>query len=65
MDFPRTALALRILEMLANGHVIPFYDAVQLRNWAVRPQDAILSLKEIADGILRQEGNPNARAATQ
>jgi len=64
MDSPRGELARRILEMLTHGHTIPFQVAIQLRNWAVSPQDAMLPLEEIAHRILRQE-NPNASAAEQ
>jgi hypothetical protein len=42
------------------GYSVPFADAVQLRNWAVRPKDTVLPLGEIARGILDQEENPNA-----
>jgi hypothetical protein len=34
-------------------------DAIQLRNWAVSPKDAMLSLEEIACRILNEE-NSNA-----
>jgi hypothetical protein len=63
MDSARARLAQRILEMLAQGYAVPFNDAIQLRNWAVRPEDALLPLAEIARGILDQEGNPNAKVA--
>jgi hypothetical protein len=48
----RTELARRVLEALAQGYPIPFNDAIQLRNWAERPEDALLTLAEIAARIL-------------
>jgi hypothetical protein len=51
----RAELARRVLEMLADGHPVPTQDAIQLRNWATSPQDAMLSLEEIARRILNQE----------
>jgi hypothetical protein len=53
----RAELARQILEMLAKGDLVPFHDALQLRNWAVRPEDAMLTLSEIAVAILDQEEN--------
>ena len=58
MNSDRAELARRILSILAKGDSVPFRDAIQLRNWAIRPEEAMLSLEEIADGILKQE-NPN------
>jgi len=49
--------------MLAKGDPVPFHDAIKLRNWAVREEDAMLSLAEIAVAILDQEDNRNADAA--
>jgi hypothetical protein len=63
MGFARAELARRVLETLAQGNSVPFQDAIQLRSWAVHPQDAMLSLAEIARGILDQEENRNADAA--
>jgi len=63
MDSERAKLARRILEELAGGNSVSFYDAIQLRNWAVRPEDSMLSLVEIARRILNQEENRNADAA--
>jgi hypothetical protein len=65
MDSRRTALAWRILEMISHGHTIPFDDAIQLRNWAITPEDAMLPLEEIARAILGETKNPNAKAAEQ
>jgi hypothetical protein len=56
----RAELARRVLETLAQGFVVSFNDAIQLRNWAVRPEDVLLPLVEIARGILGQEGKPSA-----
>ena len=61
MDSARAELARRILETLARGNPVPLNDAIQLRNWAVRPEDSLLPLAEIACCIL--EENPNANAA--
>jgi hypothetical protein len=63
MGSDRAKLARRILEDLAKGNSVSFHDAIQLRNWAVRPEDALLTLAEIAEGILDQEENRNADAA--
>jgi hypothetical protein len=51
----RAELARRVLETLAQGGVVPFNEAIQLRNCAVRIEDITLSLIEIAHGILDQE----------
>jgi hypothetical protein len=58
MGSARAELARRVVDILAKGDCVPFRDAIQLRNWAIRPEDAMLSLEEIAHGILKQE-NPN------
>ena len=63
MDSARAELARRILVMLAKGDPVPFHDAIQLRNWAVREEDAMLSLAEIAVAILDQEDNRKADVA--
>ena len=55
MDSARAELARRVLDTLAKGDIVPFHDAIQLRNWAVRSEDAMLSLAEIAQRILDQE----------
>jgi hypothetical protein len=59
---PRVAYGLcdserQLLEMLTHGQPVPPHDAFQLRNWAVHPEDAALSLEEIACRILAHEGN--------
>jgi hypothetical protein len=62
MDLARAELALRILGILAKGDPVPVGDAIQLRNWAVRPQDVTLPLDEIAHGILKQETRMSQRS---
>jgi|HubBroStandDraft_5_1064220.scaffolds.fasta_scaffold267488_1 hypothetical protein len=49
---PRVELARRILETLALGHCVSTLDAFQLRYWALRPEDSMLTLEEIAIRIL-------------
>jgi hypothetical protein len=61
----KAELARRVLENLAQGHPVPTHDALQLRNWAVLPEDAMLPLEEIALRVLNQEENRNAKAARQ
>ena len=56
MDSDRAELARRILDVLAKGDSVSFHDPIQLRNWAVRPEDALLPLEDIAHRILEQEG---------
>ena len=63
MGSVRAELARHVLEMLAHGHPVPILDAFQLRNWAGRLEDIMLSLEEVAHRILTQEENPNARGA--
>ena len=60
MGSVRAELARHVLEMLAHGHPVPIHDASQLRNWAGRLEDFMLSLEEVAHRILNQEENPNA-----
>jgi hypothetical protein len=52
---PKVELVSRILETLARGHHVSVLDAMQLRNWAVRPEDAMLPLGEIALRILADQ----------
>lgn len=52
---PRVELARRVLEAIAKGHHIPTLDAFQLRNWALRPEDCMLPLAEIAIRILEDD----------
>ena len=48
-------LTLRVLRLLENGQSVPTDDALQLRNWAPAPDDALLPLKELAHRILSHE----------
>jgi hypothetical protein len=59
MGSARGELARRVLEMLAHGQPVPVHDAVQLRNWAVSPEDAARPLDEIARHIVNQEEEQN------
>jgi hypothetical protein len=54
MDSARAELARRVLESLAAGYSVPLHDALQLRSWAVGPEDALLPLELIARKILAQ-----------
>jgi hypothetical protein len=56
----RAELARRILENLAQGDFVSTGDALQLRNWAVRPEDSLLTLDEIAHRILDHDEAPKA-----
>ena len=60
----KAELARRVLENLAQGHLVPTHDALQLRNWAVRPEDVVLTLEELAHRILDQDGDPKATAGS-
>ena len=53
----RAELARRVLRMLASGDPVPALDALQLRTWALTPEDAMLSLESIALLILGEEEN--------
>jgi hypothetical protein len=59
----RAALARLVLQMVKEGHPVPTAFAMQLRNWAVRSEDAMLSLEVIANRILSWEESPNAKTA--
>ena len=59
----RAELARRVLQILTQGQSVPTQDAVQLRNWSVHPDDALLSVEEIAHRILKEEGNPDENTA--
>ena len=56
--FRKGRIGTELLEMLARGYSVPFNDAIQLRNWAVRREDCLLPLAEIARGILDREEDP-------
>lgn len=46
--------------MLSEGRSVPPDDAFRLRTWALTPEDAMLSLEEIALRIISQEPEPQA-----
>jgi hypothetical protein len=58
----RAKLARRVLQMLSSGDLVPALDALQLRTWALTPEDAIPSLEAIALLILNEEDNPALRS---
>jgi hypothetical protein len=62
MPSPQAELARRVLQTLAEGKPVPTHEAFQLRNWASNPQEALLSLEEIAWRILSREGTKNGNA---
>jgi hypothetical protein len=43
--------------MLCDGQPIPSQEALELRYWAVDPEDAMLPLEELARRILIREEN--------
>jgi hypothetical protein len=65
MESDRKALARQILQLLTHGEHVPEHDAMRLRNWAVHPDDAMLSLEEIAYRILTHEESSDVKAAEQ
>jgi len=48
----RSELARIILQMLKDGQPVAAQDALQLRNWAVGSEDALLPLVDITNNIL-------------
>ena len=52
----QTELARSVLQMHMAGHAVPTHRAIQLRNWAVCPEDSVLPLEEIARRILGRVG---------
>jgi hypothetical protein len=60
MPAARANLARQILQALSEGQPVSTDDALQLRNWAVQPDDALLTLEEIARRILIHEENRDA-----
>ncbi len=58
MPSARAELARLVLRMTKDGQPVSMDYAFKLRDWAVSPDDALLSLAEIANGILREEENP-------
>ena len=61
MDSARIQIARRALETLAQGDSVSFDEAIQLRNWAVRPEDSLLPLAEIARAILDRLEHSNVK----
>jgi hypothetical protein len=59
----RVELARLVLEVLQDGRLVSVEDALQLRNWAVTSEDAMLPLEQIALRILQEEENQNQRSA--
>jgi hypothetical protein len=55
----RIELARNVLQAISEGRPVATLDALQIRNWAVNPDDAMLSLEEIATRILREEAFPS------
>jgi hypothetical protein len=64
-NYTRDELARQVLDLLAHCQHVPERDALQLRSWAVKPDEAMLSLQEIAYRILKHEDHSSARAAKQ
>jgi hypothetical protein len=65
MSSARAQLARAVLQTLSEGRTVPLQEAIQLRNWAVDPRDAMLPLEEIARHILIREENQKANTAKQ
>jgi hypothetical protein len=59
----RTELAGRVLQILRDGGLVTTEEALQLRNWAVTQEDALLSLEEIASRILREDRGKESQSA--
>jgi hypothetical protein len=51
----KAKLARALLENIAQGRLRSVDDAIQVRDWAVCPEDSLLSLEEIAQRILDPE----------
>jgi hypothetical protein len=51
----RATLAQRLLRILEHGQSVSSTHALQLRNWAISHDDAVLPLEELAHLILSQE----------
>jgi hypothetical protein len=54
-DSARVELAKRVLKTLSEGGSVSFSDAILLRNWAARPEEAWQPLGDIARGVLDEE----------
>jgi hypothetical protein len=63
IEFAKAELARHVLGRIRRGETLAPGEAIQLRNWAIRPGDAMLSLEEIACGILKLEERLIANAA--
>jgi hypothetical protein len=61
----RAEMARLVLQMLKDGHSVPTHDALQLRNWAVRPKMLRSHWKEIGRRILSWEENSKAKTPEQ
>jgi hypothetical protein len=59
----RAEFAKFVLQILMKGQRVPIDDALQLRNWALTSEDALLPLEELALLILQEEENQNQRSA--
>jgi hypothetical protein len=57
----RVELARRVLETLILGDRVSTSDALQLRNWALSPEDSMLPLEEIAIRILNDDKRQRAK----
>jgi hypothetical protein len=57
----RAQLARLVLQMLALGESVSTHDALQLRSWALTPEDAMLPLELIALHILSEETESHAQ----
>jgi len=53
----RRELARLVLQVLSCGDNVATQDALQLRNWAARPEDSMLPLEELAGRILSHDEN--------
>jgi len=63
MPSEKVMLAQRVLKALDEGETVVVADALQLRNWAGTPEDALLPLREIAERILSSSQDQKKRAA--
>ena len=59
----RTELARLVLQIPGEGQRVSVDDALQLRNWAVTPENALLPFEQTALRILREEENQNQSSA--
>ena len=59
----RAELARRVLEDLAHGNLVSFNDAIQLRNWAVTPEDCLTPTRGGCPAHFRSGGKPKPTKA--